>query len=143
MSIGHLLHEYGLQTVGELYCADGKLGYSLNENASRLERCIYAIVIGEDIVRIGGSKSPLKCRIRRYPADINKSLAKTVEDGKGTPRWEAESWRSRLQEHDKPGLVWARQGTTVESPIGTINIYLSEEQYLLEKFNPPLNRSSR
>src|SRR5215470_10382233 len=57
-----------------------------------------------------------------------------------TPAWEAAGWRERLTLHAH-GYVFARQGYTVTTPVGTFSAYLDEESILIGRHRPALNRN--
>ena len=136
------LSNMGFGVVGHIAYRDGALEADIAEDIARREKCIYAIVIGGEIARIGSSKGPLRKRIRSY----RRYFARAIErDGVGTqmPLWEAHAWRDRLLAAGGEGQVWARQGTVVETAIATLNVFLSEEAELIARYRPPLNRSGR
>ena len=116
-----------------------------NESVAAVSCAIYCWVIGEEIVRIGSSNQPLRSRVigtgrwiearLRGTAQISNplKLAKEIED--------ARRWADRLKEPNLIAEVYGRRGTIAATPLGDICLYLSEENWLLEKFRPPLNNS--
>jgi len=98
--------------------------------------CLYAFVVGDEIVRIGSSKAPLGSRMRSWRRDVSGALA-----GKrtSTPPQEADGWRSLLA--SLTGAIYARQGTEVTTQVGTFNAYMAEESYLIGLHRPRQNRS--
>ncbi len=54
---------------------------------------------------------------------------------------DAKRWALRLKDANAVAEVYGRSGTIVTTPLGEINVYLSEENWLLEQFKPPLNNS--
>ena len=108
------------------------------EETCSLTCCIYAFVIGGEIVRIGSSKAKLKKRILTYPYYVGGRLQGRNTD---TSELEAQDWKSRLDRAGGVGFVFARRGTEVTTPVGTFPTYLDEESILLGRFKPPLNRS--
>ena len=110
-----------------------------DHDACSLTCCIYAFVIGDEIVRIGSSKAPLKSRIRSYEGYVGGRLKGRKT---GTPEWEAQCWKSRLDSAGGVGWVFARRGTEVTTPVGKFPTYLDEESILIGRFKPPLNRST-
>lgn len=136
------LTRMGFRVVGRFAWRDGALEADVEDDAARWEKCIYVIVIGGEIVRVGSCKGPLRKRIRSYRGYIGRSLERGGV-GTQTPLWKAEAWRDRLVAAGGEGQVWARQGTVVETPVARLNIFLAEEAALIERYRPPLNRSGR
>jgi hypothetical protein len=103
---------------------------------ANLTMCLYAFVVGDQIVRIGSSKAPLGSRMHSWQRDVSGALA-----GKrtSTPEGEAAGWRQLLS--GREGLVYARQGTEITTQIGTFNAYMAEESYLIGLHRPQQNRS--
>jgi hypothetical protein len=99
--------------------------------------CIYAFLLGDEIVRIGSSKGAFRKRMRKWELDVSKALAGRKSD---TRLAEAKEWKRLLQQH-RAGRVFARQGTIVETPIGRISTYLDEESTLIGLHLPLLNHS--
>lgn len=51
------LLQYGMQRVGAVQIVDGRFEIKLlDQNAGELERCIYAFLVGDEILRVGTSK---------------------------------------------------------------------------------------
>ena len=102
-----------------------------------LENTIYAFVINDEYIRIGSSKGVLKKRLRSWERDVTRRL-----EGRetSTPDWEAKEWKERLEKHGE-GIIYARRGTEVTTPVGTFPAYLDEESVLIGRHLPPLNRS--
>jgi hypothetical protein len=98
--------------------------------------CLYAVLIGDDIVRIGSSKAPLSSRMRSWQRDVSGALAGRKTS---TPASEAAGCRKLLADRD--GAIFARKGTLVATQIGTFNAYLAEESYLIGLHRPKQNRS--
>ncbi|MEL7446924.1 MAG: hypothetical protein AAGK02_14130, partial [Pseudomonadota bacterium] len=96
---------------------------------------IYAFLIGDEIVRIGSSKAPLRARFRAWQNDVSRALA---GDKSPTPFEQAVGFRSLLA--DNPGAVFARPGTMVWSSIGEFNAYLAEEKTLIERHQPRFSK---
>jgi hypothetical protein len=107
-----------------------------DHDLARLPMCLYAFVVGNEIVRIGSSKAPLRSLMGSWRRDVSGALA-----GKrtSTPLTEAEAWRELLSSRE--GVVYARQGTEVTTKVGTFNAYMAEESYLIGKHRPRQNRS--
>jgi len=129
---------YGLKRVASVLLKEEKFVIEVeDETAVKLEKTVYAFVINGEFVRIGSSKAPLIKRLRSWERDVTRRL-----QGKesSTPDWEANEWRSRLEKY-KEGVVYARQGTEITTPVGTFPVYLDEESILIGRHLPPLNRS--
>jgi hypothetical protein len=107
-----------------------------NHDISRHDRCVYAFVIGNEVVRIGSSKAPLYKRLRCFERDITNSLSNKKSPA---PLWEAQKWLDLLQGGE--GTVYARQGSSVTTPIGSFYCYLDEESILIGRCSPCLNRN--
>ena len=104
-------------------------------------QAIYAFLIGEEICRIGSSKGRLETRMRSWSRDLTRRLSDmTAETKMATSAVEAARWRERL-ERCGPGLVLARPGTVIDTPIGRISAYLDEESVLIGRHCPALNNS--
>lgn len=97
------------------------------------EKCIYAFMKGETYIRIGSSKAPLTKRLREWERDVSNSLKGKKSQ---TPQKEAAIWKEK-----DSGELWARPGTTVETPVGTICTYLDEESALIGRHHPICNHS--
>lgn len=107
-----------------------------DHDLAALPMCLYAFVVGDQIVRIGSSKAPLGSRMRSWRRDVSGALA-----GKrtSTPSQEADGWRALLS--GQTGAIFARQGTEVTTQVGTFNAYMAEESYLIGLHRPRQNRS--
>lgn len=101
-----------------------------------LERVVYAFVIEGEIVRIGSSKNVFRTRLASWQRDVSRALR---GERSPTPDWEAQEWKKRLAH--SYGVIFARQGTEVTTPIGTFRAYLDEESVLIGRHRPPLNRN--
>lgn len=102
---------------------------------------IYAFLIGDEICRIGSSKGALGGRFRSWSRDLTARLGNMYGPEKmATNATEAAQSRARLEQHG-PGLVFARQGTMVFTPVGVISAYLDEESVLIGRHLPALNNS--
>ena len=129
---------YGMRLLGRFHLRDGGFAIDIEDDSLvAQDRCIYAFVLGGEIVRIGSSKAILRKRMKAWQRDVSKSMR---GEKSATPKWEAEEWRRRLQEHG-PGEIWARRGTEVTTPVGTFPAYMDEESVLIGRHLPPLNRS--
>lgn len=117
----------------------------VDEKSAAVPRGLYAWIIDGQIVRIGSSKNPLAMRIKSHGSWIEARLKDTfkVKDPKRRIKEiaDAERWKKLLCGTGRVAEVWGREGTIVETPAGTINTYLAEENALLERHKPPLNNS--
>ena len=114
------------------------------EDALAWEKCVYIFVFGEEIVRVGSSKGPLKKRMQQWGRDVTNALRKMDDlDHKktNTPEKEALIWRDLLEQYGQ-GEVYARQAATVTTPVGTFRAYMDEESILINRHKPVLNRHS-
>ena len=135
-----ILTSYGFQKIGSFRIAGNRFCVEVTDNeTTKLEKCVYVFVIGDEVARVGSSKAPLKNRLKSYERDITKALAGRKS---ACPAWEAQKWADWLSEVEH-GEIFARQGTTVTTPIGTFPAYLNEESRLISEFwhERTLNRS--
>lgn len=117
---------------------DGKFIIDASDpEAMRLTESVYAFLIGEEIVRIGSSKGVLRTRFNAWQRDITNAMCGRRSSA---PPWEGEFWLSMLPS-GVTGTVWARKGTTITTPAGRFNAYLSEESHLIGRHLPRMNRS--
>jgi hypothetical protein len=127
------LKEYGFKHIALVQIvADCFKIEILDEDVGLLERCVYAFVVGNEIVRVGSSKAPLRKRLREWERDVTNAL---MGNNSRTPPDEANGWKDALSKH-KVGSVFARQGTVVTTPVGTFNSYLDEESILIGRYRP-------
>ena len=124
------------EVIGTFYIKGNSFIVDCDEKHLQLEQMIYIHTIDEKIVRVGSSKNKLKSRMRSWERDVTKALNGQKSS---TPLWESQKWREIL--NNKKGVLYGRQGTTVKTPAGEFNSYLSEESYLIGKFTPKMNRS--
>ncbi len=135
---GEVLASYGLRPIGKVAIINDRFVIDLSDaSANSLTCCIYAFLVGDEIVRIGSSKAMLGSRLRAWQRDVTAALQGVAWR---TPASEAEGWRSRLIPGVR-GVLWAREGTIIDTPIGQINAYLSEESALIGRHLPALNNS--
>lgn len=127
-----LLIGYGLNVAGSVRIENDEFLIDVSDhNLVREERCIYAYVAADEIVRIGSSKAPLSIRLGAWRRDVTNALQGRKSP---TPKAESDGWRSVLSAG--PGLILARVGTIVTTPVGEINAYLAEEAALIAKHRP-------
>ncbi len=137
------LQAYGMRPVAivNLPSATRFVVELTDENAGSWTRAIYAFLIDGEICRIGSSKGPLGARLRSWSRDLTARLGKMdAPDKMATSAVEAAQWRIRL-ERAGSGLVLARPGTIVTTPVGEISTYLDEESVLIGRHLPALNNS--
>lgn len=126
------LLSYGLKPIGSLEIVGNEFRIQIDDNeAVRKEKCIYAFVVNDEIVRIGSSKAALRTRFTAWQRDVSNALQGRKSP---TPQSECEGWREVLD--GTKGTVFARQGSFVETPVGEINAYLAEEAALIAKHRP-------
>jgi len=127
------LSRYEMRRIGNVRITDGRFSISLTDPiAADIQRCIYAYLVADEILRIGSSKGKLSLRLRAWQSDVSNALA---GDYSRTPQREAEIWRSMLNEHGT-GYIYARGGTLVTTPVGEFNLYQYEERTLIERHLP-------
>jgi len=97
---------------------------------------IYVHTLDDEIIRIGSSKNKLKLRFRSWERGVTKALE---FKNSSTPMSEAIQWERMLK--NKKGILYAKKGDMVQTSVGEINTYLSEESYLIGKHLPKMNRS--
>lgn len=127
---------YRMRELGSISIKGDTFSFNVEDARSLEMTCaIYAFLIGEEIVRIGSSKSPLRHRFRAWQNDVSRALAGQKSP---TPFRQAEEFRTLLEE--RPGAVFARPGTMVWSSIGEFNAYLAEEKALIERHTPRFSK---
>ena len=100
------------------------------------EKSIYIHTIDDQIMRIGSSKNKLKIRFRSWERGVTRTLQ---FKNSSTPLWEAMEWEKLLK--NKKGVLYAKKGDVLQTSVGEISTYLSEESYLIGKYLPKMNRS--
>ena len=132
-----VLERYGFTRFAEVRIEGDEFLIDIEDDElARRPMCLYAFVVGDEIVRIGSSKAPLGSRMGSWRRDVSGALA-----GKrtSTPLEEADGWRELLS--SRAGAVYARPGTEVTTQIGTFNAYMAEESHLIGLHRPRQNRS--
>lgn len=134
------LISYGMHKVADVRIGEGdRFQVTITDPAfPAMLKTIYAFVIGGVIQRIGSSKHPFRRRMRAYELDITGRWH-NPEGRSCCPKAEADGWHAVLQAAGS-GQVYARQGSTVTTPVGTFPVYQDEESILLGRHAPPLNR---
>ena len=122
------LKKYGLKPVARVHIA-GRRFVIDNKDPDKVKReeCIYAFLIGGKVVRVGSSKAPLDSRLKNYERHITHALK---GEKSPTPASEAKKWRRSLPA-GREGIIYARRGKKVTTPIGTFRIYMDEESILI------------
>ena len=131
-----VLTEMDFYKVGTFYIKDRNFVVDLEKIYFSLQNVIYIHTIEDEIIRVGSSKNILKSRMKSWERDVSKSLKGQKSS---TPLWEGEIWNKILK--NKVGTFYAREGTTIITPCGKMNSYLTEESYLIGKLLPKMNRS--
>ena len=122
------LTKYCLVPVARVRIVDQNLIIDITDQKTvELEMCIYAFLIDGKVYRIGSSKAPLENRLKDYKRDITNAL-----NGRKSPAppEEAEKWKKILPA-GRSGVIYARQGWSVTTPIKTFPAYLDEESLLI------------
>ncbi len=127
------LSGYGMECIGTVQIIDGKFTITVtSQPALRFERCIYAFLVGDEILRVGRSKGQLRGRLSEWQRHVSAAFANRSYR---TPATEAAIWKSSLDLHGK-GYLYARPGTTVMTPVGAFNLYATEESALIARHRP-------
>ena len=127
------LFNYAMQRIATVRIEGNKFIIDITDrSAESLEKCIYSFLVGDEILRIGSSRGKLKSRLRAWQNDVSNALT-----GKSfrTPPEEAAIWKSALAKHGT-GQFFARSGTEVRTPVGTLNVFLDEESVLIGRHQP-------
>lgn len=133
-----ILRSYGLRPLASVSVVEDRFVIVIEDaDLAANEKSIYAFAVEDEIVRIGSSKSRLGHRMRTWERDVSRALQGLPSS---TPAWEAEAWRELLGQ-GRAGIIYARPGTTVTTPVGTFCAYLDEESLLIGRHLPRLNRS--
>lgn len=133
-----VLRSYGLRPFASVSVVENRFVIVIEDaDLGANEKSIYAFAVEDEIVRIGSSKGRLGHRMRTWERDVSRALQGLPSS---TPAWEAEAWRELLG-RGRVGIIYARQGTTVTTPVGTFCAYLDEESLLIGRHLPRLNRS--
>jgi len=131
-----ILREMNFEKIGSFYIHNKNFIVEYDEKYSSMEQMIYVHTIDDEILRVGSSKNKFKSRMKSWERDVSKSLK---GEKSSTPLWESKIWDELLK--DKDGILYGRQGTIVETPCGKMNSYLTEESFMIGKFQPKMNRS--
>jgi hypothetical protein len=122
------LTKYELVPVARVHIADRELKIDITDlETVKLEKCIYAFLIGGKVVRIGSSKARLEKRLKNYEKHITDAL----NDRKSpAPPEEVEKWKKILPA-GTTGIIYARKGWPVTTPVGEFHAYMDEESLLI------------
>ncbi len=121
----------GFKVMGKFFIKNKQFIVECDEEFLSLKKMIYIHTIDGEILRVGTSKNELRSRMKSWETDVTKSLNNQKS---GTPILEGQEWNKLLK--NKTGILYGRQGTVIKTPVGEINIYLSEESYLIGKHQP-------
>lgn len=132
------LSEYGFLPVATVRITNCSFEIeTTDEELVQKDKCIYAFLVGGEVIRIGSCKRPLARRLKDWERDVTKALK---GEKSHTPDKEASVWKDEMRRHGH-GTVFARRGTCITTPVGTFRAYLDEESILIGKHTPRLNRS--
>ena len=124
------LDRYRLKPVARVHISGQTFVIDITDpEAVKHKKCIYAFLIGGKVVRVGSSKAPLDSRLKNYERHITHALK---DEKSPTPASEAKKWREILPA-GREGVIYARPGTKVKTPIGEFPAYLDEESVLIGK----------
>ena len=138
MSAAETLTGYGMRLIGSVRIADGRFTITITDpETAKKECCIYAFVVGNKIVRVGSSKAKLYTRLNAWQRDVSRAW-----NGEASPTGakEAAGWKAELESHGD-GAIYARPGWLVETPVGLVCTYMSEENVLIGRHRPIFNNS--
>jgi hypothetical protein len=132
------LEQYGFRKVADVHLRDNAFFIeNLEPTIGETERVVYVFALGDKIVRIGSSSKPFRFRVLAWERDVS---ARLQGRGSSTTQAESDAWRRWFDKYEV-GQLYARAGTQVSTPIGVISSFLDEENVLLGRYKPPLNRS--
>lgn len=132
-NVDQYLKKMRFKKIGKFFIKDKKFIVECDEEFLSLDKMIYIHTIEGEILRVGTSKNELRSRMKSWETDVTKSLNNQKS---GTPLLEGKEWNKLLK--NKIGILYGRQGTVIKTPVGEINIYLSEESYLIGKHQPKM-----
>ena len=130
-TIDQYLKQMKFQKIGKFFIRKNQFIVEYDQKFSSSEQMIYIHVIDNEILRVGSSKNKFKYRMERWEKDVTKLLNTKNTD---TSFNEGDEWNNLLK--NKIGILYGRQGTVRKTPIGEINIYLSEESNLIGRHQP-------
>ena len=126
------IKSYGMMPVARFRVEGDSFQIEITDaGLAQEERCIYAFVIGDDIVRIGSSKAKLATRLGAWRRDVSAAFQNRRSP---TSQNEADGWKAALGNTE--GMIFARTGTIVITPVGEISAYLDEECVLIARHRP-------
>ncbi len=93
MSTSELIN-IGFSKFGEFLIKENEFIIDIHDHSLKeLNKCVYAFTRGEEILRIGSSKSPLKKRMNASQRAVSRALQLKKSH---TSLSEAEKWREKL-----------------------------------------------
>ena len=132
-NVDQYLKKMRFKEIGKFFIKKKQFIVECDEEVLSLDKMIYIHTVDDEILRVGTSKNELRSRMKSWETDVTKSLNNQKS---GTPLLEGKEWNKLLK--NKIGILYGRQGTVVKTPVGEINIYLSEESYLIGKHQPKM-----
>ena len=139
LSENKLRRKYKFEKVG-VFCRRGDdFVITLRDDYRHIEMVVYAFAIGGRVVRLGATKPQFRVRMRAWELSVSKAFK---GDYRGTKEPEADKWECFLKKNGGKGTLYARKGSQVDTPIGLINAYLSEESELISRYELPMNNSN-
>lgn len=130
-TIDEYLKHMKFQKIGKFFIKKNQFIVKYDQKYSSSKHMIYIHVIDNEILRVGSSKNEFKYRMERWEKDVTKLL--NIKNTDPTFN-EGDEWNNLLK--NKTGTLYGRQGTVIKTPIGKINIYLSEESNLIGRHQP-------
>ena len=135
VAIGFIDSSYGLKPVGTIRIIENDFIVEIiDPQIVDQTRCIYAFLVGDEVVRAGSTQKQLRIRMREWQRDVSKAL-KGLKSA--TPQKEAIIWREILPKGAR-GKIYARMGLCTQTAFGQLNIFHVEEAALIAKFQPRL-----
>jgi hypothetical protein len=138
LGAAQILARYGMSPAATVSRRDKVFAIDVQGDKGDLVEVVYAFVFGDIIQRIGSSKSTFSSRMASFSKSVTRRW--DGDENSDTPEGEAREWTRLLDVHGS-GTVWARCGHVVQTPLGSINAYLAEENALLARWKPPQNRN--
>ena len=130
-TVDQYMNQMNFKKIGKFYIRNKKFIVEYDQKHSTSEKMIYIHVIDNEIVRVGSSKNKFKYRMERWEKDITRLLNNKKHDSSVN---EGDEWVNLL--NNRIGTLYGRRGSSINTPVGEINIYLSEESYLIGKHQP-------
>ncbi|MEM8988447.1 MAG: hypothetical protein AAGC95_17160 [Pseudomonadota bacterium] len=143
-----ILSKTGMKEFAELsFSEENGFRYVITrQHIAEQNQAIYAHLANAKILYIGRSKYSLADRLKKHTKwaqdSIRGKTAAANAERNLREKERAERWRDELLRTGGKDEVWGRSGLIRKTPYGAINIYKSEESYLIELYSPPLNSST-